>query len=36
MIAARSIFVLVGALIVGAPALAQQNTDRGRLEYEKG
>jgi mono/diheme cytochrome c family protein len=36
MIAALSIFVLVGALIVGAPAFAQQSTDPGRLEYEKG
>lgn len=36
MKAVLSIFVLVGALIVGVPVLAQQNTDRGRLEYEKG
>ena len=36
MKAVLSIFVLVGALIVGAPVPAQQNTDRGRLEYEKG
>ena len=31
-----SIFVLAGALIRCAPAPAQQNTDLGRLEYEKG
>ena len=36
MKAVLSIFVLVGAIIVGAPAPAQQNTDLGRLEYEKG
>ena len=30
------IFVLVGAIITGAPASAQSNADRGRLEYEKG
>ena len=36
MKAVLSIFVLVGAVIVSAPAPAQQNIDRGRLEYEKG
>ena len=36
MKAIPSIFILAGALIVSAPARAQQNTDLGRFEYEKG